>query len=168
MNTPLFPHFYTGFFQIAYVTTDLQASMTLFAEHYGVRKFLETGTLISNVISDGKPVANELLLAFAGIGDQHIELIQPLSDGCGRYASALPETGFAQHFHHLGCRFTQREQWQEFRGNLDTQAHPIAFENADGSMHFLYTDERPRLGHYLEYMWLDDEGAALFDAIPQN
>lgn len=168
MQTSLFPHFYTGFFQIAYVTTDLQASMKLFAENYGVKKFLETGNLISEVISNGERVSNELLLAFANVGNQQIEIIQTLHDGCGRYTDKLPKQGFAQHFHHLGCRFFQREQWDEFRENLDTGLHPIAFENAGGPTSFLYTDERQSLGHYLEYMWLDEAGAAMFAAIPNN
>jgi len=32
----------------------------------------------------------------------------------------------------------------------------------------LYLDERKTLGHYLEYMWLDPESAALFASIPNN
>ncbi|MDB5985884.1 MAG: hypothetical protein JWR16_937 [Nevskia sp.] len=41
-------------------------------------------------------------------------------------------------------------------------------ENGLGASAYLYTDERDRLGHYLEYMWLDADASALFDDVPQN
>lgn len=107
-------------------------------------------------------------LAFATVGDHQIELIEPVDDPVGRYTEILPVSGFGQRFHHLGCRFESREEWDEFRSSLDTGKHPIAFENVGGESRYLYLDERNNLGHYLEYMWLTEQNAAMFAAIPKN
>jgi hypothetical protein len=39
---------------------------------------------------------------------------------------------------------------------------------AEHESHFLYLDEHARLGHHLEYMWLDASASAFFDTIPRN
>ena len=114
-----------------------------------------------------------MILAFANVGDQQVELIQPVNDGSGLYSQALSSEKADANaceivLHHLGSRFHSLEQWQAFRSELDLEKHTLAFENMGGDAHYLYTDERKFMGHFLEYMWLDEAGAAMFDAIPQN
>jgi hypothetical protein len=175
MNNTLFPHFYTGFFQFGYVTNDIEQAIHNMQKQYGVKNFLNAGVIPSNVkLADGSVANNELILAFANVGQQQVELIQPVNDVSGFYANALRSGNktegneFEIVLHHLGCRFFDIEQWHAFRDQLDLEQHTLAFENVGGDFHYLYTDERKTLGHFLEYMWLDGEGAALFDAIPQN
>ena len=167
MKTPLFPHSYTDFFQFGYVVRDLTQAMELFSEKYGIKHYLEAVPLVNNVIANGKIVEHNLLVSFANIGSQQIELIQPIADGSGTYSSHLAQTS-PIFLHHLGCRFMEKARWDAFRSNLDTDLHPIAFENADGNALFIYTNELSTLGHHLEYMWLDDEASVMFDSIPQN
>lgn len=170
MSTSLFPHFYTGFFQFGYVCTDIEQAMANLKANFGINNFLNIGAIKSDVfLADGSAVCNELILAFANVGDQQVELIQPIADPSGLYTGALPQRGgFAMVLHHLGQRLFEQEQWQFFRSQLDLNTHKLAFENNGGATHYVYTDERDSLGHFLEYMWLDAEGAALFDNIPNN
>ncbi|MFA7554040.1 MAG: VOC family protein [Spongiibacteraceae bacterium] len=170
MNKALFTHFYTSFFQFGYVTNDVEQAMANLDKNFGVKNFLTVGEMASKVkLADGREVTNELILAFANVGDQQVELIQPVNDASGLYVGALPQReGFSMVLHHLGHRFSDLAQWNSFRDQLDLNTHKLAFENNGGSFHYLYTDERDSLGHFMEYMWLDDEGAAMFDAIPQN
>jgi len=173
MGNALFPHFYTGFFQFGYVTNNIEQAIDNLKKHYGIKNFLDAGMIPSNIkLADGSIANNELHLAFAYVGDQQVELIQPLKDESGFYSNALKNSDANGDFeillHHLGCRFHEIEQWHAFKQQLNPIEHSVAFENEGGNMHYLYTDERKMLGHFLEYMWLDDEGSALFDAIPQN
>lgn len=170
MNNALFPHYYTGFFQFGYVTNDIEQAMDNMKQFYGVKNFLNAGLMKSKVtLADGRKVVNELLLSFAYVGQQQVELIQPINDPSGLYSGALTrKEGFETVLHHLASRFYEKEQWNVFRSQLDLNEHTLAFESDGGSFNYLYTDERARLGHFLEYMWLDEEGAAMFDAIPQN
>jgi len=170
MSKPLFPHFYTGFFQFGYVTSDIEQAEANLKKHFGVKNFLNVGLLKSDVfLADGSTTSNDLILSFANVGDQQVELIQPVNDGSGLYTQALSgNKPFEMVLHHLGHRFFELAQWQEFRSQLDLNTHKLAFENNGGAAHYLYTDERDSLGHFMEYMWLDEQGAAMFDAIPQN
>jgi hypothetical protein len=100
-----------------------------------------------------------------------IELIQPVEGTLRIYADVLPQgSQFALRFHHVGCRFQHRAEWDAFRSSLDPDRHRIAFESMapDELSHFLYLDERERLGHYLEYMWLDAAASQFMQSVPAN
>ena len=162
-------NYYRHFFQLAYVTTDIEHSIRLFGEFYGIQKFLTFDEPASmNIIDNRLETSCKMQLAFATIGEHQLELIEPIEDPLGRYTEILPKEGFGQRFHHLGCRFQKRGEWEAFRSSLDSGKHPIAIENVGGESRYLYLDERPNLGHYLEYMWLTEQNAAMFDAIPKN
>ncbi|MFT4154777.1 VOC family protein [Parafilimonas sp.] len=161
-------NYYRHFFQVAYVTTDITQSIKLFGELYGISKFLVFDQpSVMDIADTGRYIKCKIKLAFATVGMHQLELIEPINDPMGRYTESLPASGFGQRFHHLGCRFTTCEEWDTFRSSLDTGKHPIAFENTGGESRYLYLDERPHLGHYLEYMWAE-QNAAMFDAIPKN
>jgi hypothetical protein len=170
MSMPLPPNLYKGAFQLAYVTTNLEQAIATYREHYGVERF---ASILSNLeVSTPEGVKSaRLSMAFGYIGETQIELIQPLEGSLTLYADALPGgPAFALRFHHVGCRLQDRAQWDAFRAGLDPGKHRIALESMQTGQqsHFLYLDERARLGHYLEYMWLDAASSAFFDAIPRN
>lgn len=169
MNSSAFNHYFAGLFQFAYVTNDIEQAKKVFAQQYGISKFLTLPEAVaSEVYHNGKQVTNLLKLAFANVAHNQIELIEPVSDGSGIYAEVLPDSGFALVFHHVACRHHEREEWDAFRSGLDEKIHPVAIESASGPSSFLYLDERKTLGHYLEYMWLDPVSAQMFAGIPNN
>ena len=58
--------------------------------------------------------------------------------------------------HHICIRITGGiENWERHRASIDEATHPIVMENSYGDfLRIVYTDERARLGHYLEHMWM--------------
>lgn len=136
-------NYYKHFFQIAYVTTDIQQSIELFGNLYGVKKFLTfEKPAVMEIVDNGQRTACKMKLAFATVGEHQLELIEPVEDPIGRYAEILPTSGFGQRFHHLGCRFKERQEWDQFRASLDTEKHPIAFENVGGESRYLWRSGR--------------------------
>jgi hypothetical protein len=136
--------------QIAYVTNDLDRAKEVYAKHYGVPTFLEL-PLPPN--ADGSPLP--LRIALANVGGIEVELIQPLPSAT-LYADALPKDGnFAIVFHHICIRIEgDLAAWDRHRAQIDEKEHPIAIEGAFGDfVRYCYTDERSRLGHYLEHVW---------------
>jgi hypothetical protein len=156
-----------GFFQLAYVTTDLEQAMDLYRRQFGIRQFLAPPEWTVVVKTPRGVETAKLRFAFVYVGDTQIELIQPTGGDCPVYAEPLPSAGFALRFHHLGYRVQGGpEAWTRFRENLDTTRHPIAIEGT--TTPFLYTDERSRLGHYLEYIRFDEQVTAVFDSVPRQ
>jgi hypothetical protein len=157
----------SDFFQIAYVTNDLEQAMDLYRREFGIRKFFIMPELAVVVSTPRGVETAKLRFAFVYVGDMQIELIQPTGGDCPIYAEPLPSTDFAIKFHHLGhAVHGGPEDWRHFREALDTHRHPIAIEGTTTS--FLYIDERSRLGHYLEYIWFDEHVKTLFGTIPRQ
>lgn len=143
--------------QIAYVTSDLDRAFEIYAKHYGAPKFFEL-PLPRN--PDGSPPP--LRIGLANVGGIEIELIQP-APSATLYADALPKDGsFAIVFHHVCIRIEgDMAAWERHRASIDETEHPIALEGAVGDMvRYVYTDERARLGHYLEHVWYSPEHLA--------
>jgi hypothetical protein len=170
MPLTLAPNLYNGAFQLAYVTNDLEQAIATYREQYAIASFVSIQSTLEVDTPAGVKSAR-LSVAFGYSGEIQIELIQPIEGNLTLYADALPSgPAFALRFHHVGCRLRDRAQWDAFRAGLDPCRHRIALESrlAEHESHYLYLDEHARLGHYLEYMWLDAAASAFFDAIPRN
>jgi hypothetical protein len=48
------------------------------------------------------------------------------------------------------------DDWDEFRARVDKQPLPVVMERGGDTLRFLYLDARKLLGHYLEYVWMND------------
>jgi hypothetical protein len=139
--------------QIAYVTNDMDRALNVFSKDYGVARFypLLTGA------EPPRPDGLHLKVGLANVNGTEVELIQPLGETRNLYSDALPADGrFTLELHHLCIRIAGNlEDWQRHRASIDEKAHPIALEGAYGDyLRVLYTDERDRLGHYLEHLWM--------------
>lgn len=140
--------------QIAYVTNDITAAAALFERDYGAPGFFHFSNVANGVGAAGGP---ELRIALARVGGVEIELIEPVGDTAPMFAEVLPGgPDLAIRFHHVAIRIDGPESnWQGHIGSLDLAAHPIAFYGDLGDqLHFLYTDERATLGHYVEHVWM--------------
>jgi hypothetical protein len=147
--------------QNAYVTNDLDRALKVYADHYGVPKFFEL-QLPPNL--DGSPLP--LRIALANVGGVEIELIQPLAP-VPLYADVLPKDGsFAIVFHHICMRIEgDLGAWERHRKQINASEHRIALEGGLGDLlRYVYTDERSRLGHYLEHLWYSAQLLTQMDA----
>ena len=148
-------------FQTAYVTSDLDAACSLLAERYGIENFFRS----EGEIKEGGRVR----VAFAWVGGTMCEIIEAKG---GRevdfYNDRLPDEGFGLVFHHLGYLIHSREEWDALKAEICDRNMPVSFYAEDpGRLEAIYI-EAPELGHYLEYIFPEDEGIAFFEAIPAN
>ncbi len=139
-------------YQNAYVTRDVDKWIKTFQQHGKVDKVLTyEGTTPIRTSAGDTTQTNKL--AFIWIGDLQYELIQPISGSVDIYRDALP-AGDGLQFHHICMRIPD---WKEFRPRVDAQPYPVVLEGGNELLRFLYLDARPFLGHYLEYVWMDEE-----------
>lgn len=140
--------------QVAYVTNDIAAAARTFQDVYGAPGFYH----FSNVgpegsIGDGP----QLKIALARVGGIEIELIEPIGDTAPLFADVLPGgPDLAIRFHHVAIRIAgSMAEWQAHAASIDFTIHPKVFEGGLGDdLRFFYTDERARLGHYVEHVWM--------------
>jgi len=147
----------TRLHQIAYVTNDLERAKSLFAEQYGVGRFFMLCDPPPDNIPPGIP---PLRVALANLGEIELELIQPLGRELPVFADALPQDkSFAIRFHHICFRIAgDLADWNAHRASIDESQHPVVFHGAlADDLRFLYTDERSRLGHYVEHIWMSPQ-----------
>ena len=86
-----------------------------------------------------------------------IELIEPIGDTAPLFTAVLPSgPDLAIRFHHVALRIEgSLADWEAHAASIDHALHPKVFEGGLGDdLRFFYTDERPRLGHYVEHVWM--------------
>lgn len=94
----------------------------------------------------------------AWVGALQIQLIQPEAGGLDIYRDGLPDGDEPVRLHHIGVVVDGGlSDWQIVRDRLSSQT--IAMEGGHGPVRFAYVDERPLLGHYVEYVWIDPDYA---------
>jgi hypothetical protein len=159
---------FNDLFQIGYVTADIQTAMSDFRDHYGVAEFLCYDKAMEMTTPRGTN-AVELRLAFAFIKDIQIELIQPLGGDVEIYTDVLNAAHSTVAFHHIAVRVQgDMGQWERCRAAIGTAERPLALEGAVGDdVRFAYSDERERLGHYIEYLWYSPIAAQGLESVPR-
>jgi len=151
-----------NFFQLGYVTPDLDRAMELYRERYGVEEFL---IIDSRAMHPGSP--NYLKIGLAWTGDTMIELIEPIGDH-PLYACALPQRGFGIQLHHLGYLLPDEATFDAALKDLEAAEIPIVVRS--GGTEFFevaYADARATTGHHLEVVLPRPQGQAMFDSIPR-
>ena len=156
-------HFLPGFFQIAYVTNDLDRAMRTFGEQYGVKRYFE----IRDVAYDAQ---TSVSIANAYVGEVMIELIEPKGAGHSIYELLLPSgEEFAIRHHHMGHLFERQEDLQLAVQLATQRQQAIAYEGGiEGVLRAVYIDTRDVLGHYLEYIHCSPAGLEFPNQTPRN
>ncbi len=150
---PLPPSSYSNIFQTAYVTHDIAAAVSTFGKVHGVTGFVVAEFALNLTYPPGHTL---LKVGLAWAGDHEIELIEPVEDATGIFASALPPGRDNLAFHHHCMRIPgDHQDWAEFRSSIPDEKIVIA--GGREGMRFIYIDERPTIGHYLEYIWTTPE-----------
>jgi hypothetical protein len=154
-----------GFYQQAYVTTDLDQALAVFRDAYGVPSFL---TMDANyeIRYRGLPSLLNVRMALCNLNGVQIEVIEPREGCVDLYLEGLPKTGFGMAHHHVAVRIEgDFERWKRWRAEVGAGDRAVAMEGDLGpSAQFIYLDDRARLGHYTEYLWSSPEGRAALEA----
>jgi hypothetical protein len=140
--------------QVAYVTNDLDAAIKLFEQDYAAPGFFVFNNVATGAARLGEP---ELRIALAHVNGVEIELIEPVGDSAPLFKAPLkPGPELHIDFHHVAIRIEGPiENWERHAASIDTVRHPIVYHGGLGEdLRYFYTDERDRLGHYVEHVWM--------------
>lgn len=150
-------------FQIAYVTRDLDRAIDTLREMTGIRSFMETGVAQTDL---GQGAIGELKAALAYSGSVQYEIIQPISGAVQIFQDSLPtRNGADLAFHHVSYFARNREALETLRPIALAGRDPTIFGEFGEESVYFYVDERPKLGHYVEYQYAEPAFDAL---IPRN
>ena len=109
--------------------------------------------------------------AFANIGRNQFEIIQPVSGPIEVYTDEVDLSRHIINFHHVAIAVRGGiVQWRELLAEVRASGDAFAFlfppePSDDDKICFCYVDTRKRLGHYTEYLWID-ESLKPFPAMP--
>ena len=152
---------YAGLFQMSYITRDLDAAMAHAREHMGVEHFDTTDAEVE-VLSFGQLRPLKLRAAFANIGRNQFEIIEPVSGAIEIYTDEVDLTKHLLNFHHIAIAVRGTiDDWRALLAEVRASGDQFAFlmpaePQDDDQFCFCYVDTRLRIGHYTEYLWVDE------------
>jgi hypothetical protein len=162
-----FTDVYPGYFQKAYVTNDLERAMRQAGIAYGIKDWLTT-----EFTFPVKPAGTATIeVALANVGPSQIELIRPKGGVDTIYRDFFASgDDFQMVFHHLCKGFDSKQQFLAEVDKLRRKgvALPIDIsDESDSAIAFAcYADFRDLLGHYLEFVWYNEDGLKWLEAVP--
>jgi hypothetical protein len=143
-----------NFHQVAWVTNDMDRSLALFRDTYQVPSFAVMDQDFAATVR-GEKGRMKIRLALVNIDHVQLELIEPLGGIDAIYRDVLPRDGsYANVFHHVCVKVCgDLQDWTEYVAALGP-ARPVCYQGDVGEgVRFLYTDERPSVGMYVEHVW---------------
>lgn len=152
---------YGELFQLSYITRDLDAAMEHARTELGVAEFHTTDADVE-VLSYGELKPLKIRAAMANIGRHQFEIIQPISGAIHIYTDAVDLSAHILNFHHIAIAVRGTiDAWfaalDEIRASGDAFAFLFPPEpTRDEKLCFCYVDTRKRLGHFTEYLWIDE------------
>lgn len=162
MHKPAFGPFH----QISWATSDLDRSLALYRDVYGIPSFFVMNSVFDAVVG-GEKGRMQLRMALANVDGVEFELIEPVGVGVNAiYRDVLPADGsFANVFHHVAVKVSGTlDDWERHLASLHPQ-RPIYYSGDNGpGARFVYTDDRALLGHYVEHLWLGPEAEQFMTA----
>ena len=152
---------YGDLYQMSYITRDMDAALEHCEKELGLSGF-NVGEPEVDVMSFGKVQSLRIRAATKNVGRQQFEIIQPVSGPTHVYTDEVDLNAHIINFHHVAIAVTGGfENWEnliaEVRASGDEFAFLSPFEPVENPMLcFCYVDTRKRLGHYTEYLWIDE------------
>lgn len=158
---------FAGYYQVAYVTTDLDRAMALFGETHGLKRWFEMRDIR---YPTGPQREAHCDIGLAYLGSTEFEIIQPLDGDVKIYQDFLPDTaGFALRFHHISRMYDSEADLEAQVAKYRGQGKPFPIEGrVPGNSRYYYCDFRAELGHYLEGIWFEPDARGWMDQIPRN
>lgn len=152
---------FTGFFQIGYATRDLDQAMNVYQRKFGQVEFLAYEPGIVN----GSPSPTRRI-ALAYINEIMIEIIEPDPAQRTIFDHALPHHAGAIGLHHLGYLIDDHQQMLQ---HLEKSGYEVALHDTiDGFLDYSYADTRIDVGHFSEFIRLDNAGRDFFASVPRT
>lgn len=152
-------HLLGGFFQLGYVTKNVDEGCAALQDRFGAVEFMIT----SPPPMDGVPSPTRRI-ALAYIDDVMVEVIEPDPAQQTIY-SEFVRGDRSLMLHHLGYYIDDYATTLRRLGELG-YATPLHGSFGD-TLDYIYADTRADLGHYSEFIRLGEEGRAFFGSAPR-
>lgn len=163
MDQTFINYLYAGFYQLGFVTKDLDKAQKFFTEELGaVPKFMVLNNPeVKNQTYRGEPVEIEVNLAFGQWGNTNIEVIQP-TKGRSTYNEKLDGYDWIG-LHHVAIKVFD---FDKTISDLTAKGVEIAQTGEVGTgTRFHYMDYTKQFNYFLEVLYFDPEFEKLFDKI---
>ena len=150
---------YGELFQMSYITRDLDAAMAHCKAEMGIEHFDTTDAEVE-VLSFGKLRPLKIRAAFANIGRNQFELIQPIS-GVSTYSKFLdhnPKGGM----HHYGIEVPNYAQGVK---EMESQGYVLVQGGRHNETRFSYFDTTGVIGTLTEVVYLQPEERAFMHSL---
>jgi len=151
---------FAPFWQLAWVTPDLERSIEQFKTIYNVPSFCIMEPTF-NAVFNGEQGSMSIRMALANIDDHQIELIQAGRRGIVRvYTDALPRMAATPMSSTMSVPGStgRSNDWDEHLASLPPE-RPICYTgDAPDGIRFAYTDERASCGLYIEHILVRRRG----------
>ncbi|QQT46641.1 Uncharacterised protein [Sphingobacterium multivorum] len=141
---------FAGFFQLGYVTKDIDVACKSYTKKFGVK--------FKVVVPDENtpgffPVKR---MAFTRIGATVIKIVEPHLTEDNIFSRYVVENPRVVRLHHLGYLI---EDYQKALRKLSLLEYDIPLkETLENGLEYFYADTRNDLGHYSEFIRLDNAG----------
>jgi hypothetical protein len=162
---------YGDLFQMSYITRDMAAAIAHCREQLGMENFTEPSTSEIEVLSYGRKRMLSVCASMANIGRHQFEIIQPISGAIEIYTDEVDLSGHIVNYHHIAIAVRgPYAEWEKLLAEVRASGDEFAFlfpaePSPDDKLSFCYVDTRKRLGHYTEFLWVD-ESLKPIDAMP--
>lgn len=154
-------HLFSGFFQLGYVTRDLDSACAAYREKFGPVEF----TINTPGPINGAPAPTRRI-ALAYIDDVMTEIIEPDPGQRTIYDDAVPASAGPIRLHHFGYLI---DDHQAMLKRLEQMGYEVPLHGSmAGVLDYSYADSRADLGHFCEFIRLEEAGRAYFDSVPRN
>jgi catechol 2,3-dioxygenase-like lactoylglutathione lyase family enzyme len=155
--------------QIAWVTTDLDATETALTGLLGVRKWVRIPDVHfapDTCSYHGKPADFLASISLSYLGDMQLELIQPVS-GANVYSDFLADSGPG--LHHICMEAESPEQFEAALAEAADRGAPVVQQGVmPGGIQFAYV-AAPQAGvPFIEIAYVPAEMQAFYDYIKQE
>lgn len=143
-------------FQTAYVTNDLDRAVKVIGDAYGFANW----SMID---------AGVMRIALAWSNGQQYEVIETAHDQHQPlYDDWIDRSGdFVIRHHHFGFFINSDEEWQLLRDQIAAAGRKMWMDIDTGTMKVIYI-EAPELGHFLEYIYPNEESRQYFSQYGAN
>lgn len=150
---------FSPFYQLAWVTRNLERCMEAFDKAYGIPEFFVMDAEFQAVV-DGVTGTMNLHAGFVFVDDVQYEIIEARDTSVAHfYNSVLPADGsYATVFHHLCMKIPGPvEAWYAELDRLSPDKRVACYVDSVPGTRFAYTDERHLCGLYVEHFWIGPE-----------
>lgn len=152
---------FSGFFQLGYVTRDIDAACAAFKTKFGEIDFL---FLEPPAVDGVTPPTKRIALTY--IDDIMTEFIEPDPAQASIYSDHLPTTNGPIKLHHFGYLIDDHEAMLTRLRGLGYDV-PM-YGSMAGALDYSYADTRADLGVWSEFIRLDEGGRAFFSGVPRH